>query len=110
MRKDRHFLIGKSTRAIRPIGMGISSSLSNTKRAIRPISVSHLQPLGRHLGKSSMGRGVLLLSDGLGASDIQGSGYGMRTPKPDLLDKLQNLSLKSIQGKLPRKKNVSITF
>ena len=111
MRTDRHFLVGTNARAIRPIGTGISSSsLSNIKRAILPISVTR-KPLGHHVGFGRVGgRGTLLLSDGLGTSDIQGSGYGVRTPKPELLDKLQNLSLRSIQGKLPRKKNVSITF
>ena len=109
MRTDRHFLVGTNARAIRPIGTGLSSSsLSNVKRAILPISVTR-KPLGHHVSRIG-GRGTLLLSDGLGVSDIQGTGYGVRTPKPELLDKLQNLSLRSIQGKLPRKKNVSITF
>jgi hypothetical protein len=105
MRADRHFVIGARTRSIRPVGSGIS----NQKRAIMPISVSHFG-MATPLGLTSRGRGVLLLEDGLGVSDIQGNGFGTKTPNAGLLDKLQNLSLRSVQGKLPKKKNVSVSF
>jgi hypothetical protein len=104
MRTDRHFL-AKPRRAIAPIGMGLGGM--GMKRAIRPLSVSHLQQKATKLGMVG-GKGVLLLSDGLGSSDIQGSGFGVRPHNPQLLDKLQNLSLKSVQGKLPKRKNVSL--
>jgi hypothetical protein len=109
MRADRHFVIGARSKSIRPIGMGVSSSLSNQKRAILPISITHFG-MSKPLGLTSRGRGVLLLEDGLGQSDIQGNGFGVKSHNAGLLDKLQKLSLKSIQGKLPRKKNVSISF
>jgi hypothetical protein len=105
MRADRHFVIGARNRSIRPVGSGISTQ----KRAILPISVSHFG-MAKPLGLSSRGRGVLLLEDGLGVSDIQGNGFGVKSPNMGLLDKLQNLSLRSVQGKLPKKKNVSVSF
>jgi hypothetical protein len=109
MRADRHFVIGARTKSIHPIGMGITRSLSNQKKAILPISVTHFG-MAKPLGLTSRGRGVLLLEDGLGQSDIQGNGFGVKAPNAKLLEKLQSLSLRSVQGKLPRKKNVSISF
>jgi hypothetical protein len=106
MRTDRHFL-ARTRGAIAPIQIGLGGM--GMKRAIRPLSVSHLQQKAQKLGMVS-GRGTLLLSDGLGTSDIQGSGFGVRSPNPQLLDKLQNLSLKSVQGKLPKRKNVSLVL
>jgi hypothetical protein len=104
MRTDRHFLVRPRT-MINPIGVGLGGM--GMKRAIRPISVSHLQSKASKLGMIG-GKGVLLLSDGLGTSDITGSGFGVRSHNPQLLDKLSNLSLKSVQGKLPKRKNVSL--
>ena len=106
MRTDRYFM-AKPRMATATIG---GYGLGGMKRAILPISVSHLQPRATSLGIRTGGRGVLLLSDGLGATDIQGQGFGMKSPNPALLDKLQSLQLKSVQGKLPKKKNVSLTL
>lgn len=106
MRTDRFFL-AKPRRSIAPIGVGLGGM--GMKRAIKPISVSHLQSKAMKLGMVG-GRGTLLLSDGLGTSDIQGSGFGVKSHSPQLLDKLQNLSLKSVQGKLPKRKNVSLVL
>lgn len=109
MRADRHFVIGKKSKSINPIGMGMTRSLSNQKKSILPISVTHFG-MAKPLGLTSRGRGVLLLEDGLGQSDIRGNGFGVRTPNPKLLEKLQSLSLRSVQGGAIKKKNVSISF
>jgi hypothetical protein len=115
----RHFITHSRGKFIRPIGMGLSQGV---KRAFAPLK-STSQVLSTHLGISK-GRGTLLLQEDLGATDLEGtgmvrkcgggncgrmccgSGFGVKPNNPNLIKKLQSLSLKSVQGVASKRKNV----
>lgn len=108
MRLLRQFLVGPRNKIIHPSGMG--QKPTGLKRAVMPLGVKR-QILSEKLGISGRG-GVLLLSDGLGAADknatgtgMCGKGYGVKSPNPAVLQKLERLQI----GK-PLRKNVSISF
>ena len=107
MRLSRQFLVAPRGKMIKPVGMG--QKPMGLKRAIMPLAVK--KPLlSQKMGISGRG-GVLLLSEGLGSADknavgngMCGRGYGVRSPNPQVLEKLERLQI----GK-PRK-NISVSF
>ncbi len=109
MRLSRQFLVPSRSRMIRPVGQG--QKPMGLKRAVMPIGVKR-QVLAEKMGISGRG-GVLLLSEGLGSADKNavsggmncGRGFGVKTPNPAFLQKLERLQI----GK-PTRKNVSINF
>lgn len=104
------------------MGMGMANGF---KRALLPIKSSHLNMTNM----PTLGKGVpLLLQEDLGVSDIGGSGmccascakgmacmkkggkgFGVPPISQKLVDKLQKLSLKSIEG-VKKRKNVGAIF
>jgi hypothetical protein len=91
--------------------MGQGQKPMGLKRAVMPLGVK-VQNLAEKMGISGRG-GVLLLSEGLGSADknatfggrMCGSGYGVKSHNPAVLQKLERLQI----GK-PSRKNVSISF
>jgi hypothetical protein len=105
MRPHRHFLIRHQSRTLQ--GSGLQKQFR--KFVAMPLSVTHLRPMAQKLGITSGGRGVLLL-DKENDPNIVGTGFHVKSPNPALLDKLQNLALKSVQGIPIKKKNIRIQF
>lgn len=110
MKLSRQFLVRPRSKIIRPIGMG--SKPMGLKRSVMPLGVKK-QMLAEKLGVSTLG-GTLLLSEGLGAAEknatgsgmcLKGKGYGVKSPNPLALQKLERLQI----GK-PSRKNVSVSF
>lgn len=122
MPNQRQFVPHSRHKFIRPIGMGMSQGL---KRAVLPISATHLNMTQM----PSLGKGIpLLLQEDLGVSDIGGNGmccascvkgmpcmkkggkgFGVPPISQKLVDKLQKLSLKAVDG-VKKRKNVGAIF
>ena len=76
-------------RMIKPMGM---SQQSGRSIGIMPIG-THKKVISKHLGNiKGGGSPALLLSHDLGSSSI-GSGFGVKSPNPNLINKLENLSI-----------------
>lgn len=122
MSSQRQFVPHSRHRFISPMGMGMSQGV---KRSMLPIKATHLNMT--HM--PTLGKGVpLLLQEDLGVSDIGGTGsccsscakgmacskkggkgFGVPPISQKLVDKLQKLSLKSIDG-VKKRKNVGAIF
>jgi hypothetical protein len=111
MSSKRHFAPYSRTRLIHSYGG------NGMKRGLMPIKITHTSV---HPMMSMNGRGSsLLLSEDLGATDLggtgvcpcekKGKGFGVPTISPKLVDKLQKLSIKSIEG-VKKRKNVGSIF
>ena len=99
---SRNFLIHRNSRHMRHMtGAGVDKSYKN----VLPISVSNRQELAEQLGIKGAGTSALLLSDARPYdTQFKGTGFGVRAPNPNLLGKIDGLSV----GK--KRKNVNINF
>lgn len=122
MSSQRQFVPHTRHKFIRPMGMGMAQGF---RRSVLPIKSTNLNMTHMPL----LGKGVpLLLQEDLGVSDIGGTGYccascskGMHCSKKSgkgfgvppisqkLVDKLQKLSLKAVDG-VKKRKNVGSIF
>jgi len=80
----KSFLV--KNRMIKPIGL---ENTNNLGYGIMPIGTLK-KTISKHIGR---GTTSLLLSTDLGNSNINGSGYGVKSNNPNLIQKLGNLNL-----------------
>ena len=80
----KSFLI--KNRMVKPIGI---EKTNNLGYGIMPIGTMK-KSISKHFGS---GTTSLLLSTDLGNSNVSGSGYGVKSNNPNLIQKLGNLSL-----------------
>ena len=77
---------------IKPLGLQ-----QQTGRSIGLMPIGTMKKsISKHLGR---GTTPLLLSTDLGSANIRGEGFGVKTPNPQLIQKLGNLNI----GEKPRK-------
>ena len=85
-----NFLIKR--RMIKPLGLQ-----QQTGRSIGLMPIGTMKKtISKHLGR---GTTPLLLSSNLGNANVSGEGFGVRTPNPQLIQKLGNLNIGEKQRK-----------
>ena len=86
------FLI-RGNKMVKPLGM---HQQTGRGVAILPIKTAK-KVISRHMGR---GTTPILLSEDLATADVKGEGFGIKTPKPELISRLSSLNLKG--GNKPR--------